>query len=508
VSNFRNRVRRKRTLQHKEASNLDGPFSRFSNETYLGSRVLRASAGATDPALQLPTDIAGLWAWYDVGDLSTVWQDEAGTTPVTSLDNPINRIDDKGPNGYDVRNSGNGSTIKYKPSGFNGVGAADFVKSTESYLRDLDGPNITVPPLTIIAAIRSRHVASSYGYLVVLDGTTTIRVPWEPDIFGGTGPGYHDGTHDSLGVGSEKTEAEVFSLVYQPDLKAKYYENVTEISTPGGITFAGYTAGYFWFSTATAASGYDGVIREMAIFTTEVSQADREYVVAGMRARANLITQTNPHPQFSGVDSWRWSAKTLSVADAASVFSWTDTQNRVSLTNDITPPTYRADYSSSGYPAVEFNGTDTWLSNDLHPNAGQTSTIFIVMRGAVAGGKDYLLDGASSANRHAIRRDATTDVLEIWADSFVKSGAVATPNIITGKFNTTASELFEDRTSVATGDVGLKSLLGVVIGAAYDKSNDGGAGGWHEVLIYDSALSTAQIAEVWDYIESEWGFSF
>ena len=37
-------------------------------------------------------------AWYDPSDLSTVWQDAAGTTPATAGD-PVGRIDDKSGNG-------------------------------------------------------------------------------------------------------------------------------------------------------------------------------------------------------------------------------------------------------------------------------------------------------------------------------------------------------------------------------------------------------------------------
>jgi hypothetical protein len=55
---------------------------------------------AAAPAFS-PLDLFGSGeegAWYDPSDLSTVWQDAAGTTPATAGD-PVGRIDDKSGNG-------------------------------------------------------------------------------------------------------------------------------------------------------------------------------------------------------------------------------------------------------------------------------------------------------------------------------------------------------------------------------------------------------------------------
>lgn len=47
-----------------------------------------------------PTDLASLGAWYDPSDLSTMFQDAAGTTPVTAAGQPVGLILDKSGNGY------------------------------------------------------------------------------------------------------------------------------------------------------------------------------------------------------------------------------------------------------------------------------------------------------------------------------------------------------------------------------------------------------------------------
>lgn len=63
-----------------------------------------------------PGDLT-LAAWYDPSDLSTLWQDAAGTTPVTSDSDPVGRIDDKSGNGRHATQGTAGSRPLYHVSG-------------------------------------------------------------------------------------------------------------------------------------------------------------------------------------------------------------------------------------------------------------------------------------------------------------------------------------------------------------------------------------------------------
>lgn len=47
-----------------------------------------------------PADLASLGVWFDPSDLSTMFQDSAGTTPVTAAGQPVGLILDKSGNGY------------------------------------------------------------------------------------------------------------------------------------------------------------------------------------------------------------------------------------------------------------------------------------------------------------------------------------------------------------------------------------------------------------------------
>jgi len=75
---------------------VSNPFSRFQRP---GGLIGRAGGGGASSASGPPTVpplLAELIHWYDFDDLSTLWQDLAGTIPITTPGQSIQRIDDKG----------------------------------------------------------------------------------------------------------------------------------------------------------------------------------------------------------------------------------------------------------------------------------------------------------------------------------------------------------------------------------------------------------------------------
>lgn len=63
-----------------------------------------------------PSDLS-LLAWYDPSDLSTLWQDTAGTTPVTTDGQSVLRMDDKSGNGFHATQATGSKAPLYKTSG-------------------------------------------------------------------------------------------------------------------------------------------------------------------------------------------------------------------------------------------------------------------------------------------------------------------------------------------------------------------------------------------------------
>ena len=71
-------------------------FKKFGKLGALTASVARAWS---------PPDIPSLGAWYDPSDLTTMFQDAAGTTPVTAAGQPVGLILDKSGNGYHASQS-------------------------------------------------------------------------------------------------------------------------------------------------------------------------------------------------------------------------------------------------------------------------------------------------------------------------------------------------------------------------------------------------------------------
>ncbi len=71
-------------------------FNTFGKLGALASSVARAWS---------PADLVSLGAWYDPSDLTTMFQDAAGTTPVTAAGQPVGLILDKSGNGHHASQS-------------------------------------------------------------------------------------------------------------------------------------------------------------------------------------------------------------------------------------------------------------------------------------------------------------------------------------------------------------------------------------------------------------------
>lgn len=69
------------------------------------------------PGRWSPAQLAGLTAWYDPSDLTTLYQDAAGTTPVTAAGQPVGRMLDKSGNGYHLRQTVAAARPTYQTDG-------------------------------------------------------------------------------------------------------------------------------------------------------------------------------------------------------------------------------------------------------------------------------------------------------------------------------------------------------------------------------------------------------
>ena len=217
-------------------------------------------------------------------------------------------------------------------------------------------------------------------------------------------------------------------------------------------------------------------------------------------------------PQFAGITTYRWTAKTIdgSPADGSPVTNWTDTEQSVTLNAAIPArePTYRENYASSGYPAIEFDGTSDYLLNNTNPiHTTNLSTLFFVVRGQVynTGEAEYLVAGGSAGRHGVATHTSTRFFMYAGVVAYSAGGQTMVNKLYKARFNETSSDLFADGVQVITGkNVGTQVRKGLVVGGAYDGSLYVEAA-FHEVISYDGLLSVAQEAEVETYLTAEWG---
>lgn len=201
-------------------------------------QMLAAQSGFSPSSLFAGSEYG---AWYDPSDLSTLWQDTAGTNPVTASGQLVARIDDKSGNGLNLTQSTSGLRPLYISSG--GVQYLDF--GTDDYLRS-GTFTTTLLETGSCFAVASNDSADSLGWTVgeYEDATATDRI-WvchdtRTNRLGVVyGP---SGTVDTLLFNSEmNTSPHVVGYVDEGSTSSLYVDGVaqTDTGTPTDTFSAG-----------------------------------------------------------------------------------------------------------------------------------------------------------------------------------------------------------------------------------------------------------------------------
>lgn len=128
------------------------------------------------PVVWTPQDLflsGELGGWYDPSDLSTLWQDDAGTIPVTADGQTVARIDDKSGNGNHLRSDSAGTgrlAPLYKTAG--GVSWLESVDAPSGLSASLgseaSGPLTMAVPYTLAVSANSTNTT--------LNSATSINI--------------------------------------------------------------------------------------------------------------------------------------------------------------------------------------------------------------------------------------------------------------------------------------------------------------------------------------------
>jgi len=121
-------------------------------------------------------------AWYDPSDLSTMWKDTAGTTPVTADGDLVARIDDKSGNGFNATQSTEAGRPVYKTSG--GLHWLEFDGSDDFLVTGSINPG-AVDKAQVFAGLRHLASAVAYARIVNFDnggaGSFQLNHTWGSD---------------------------------------------------------------------------------------------------------------------------------------------------------------------------------------------------------------------------------------------------------------------------------------------------------------------------------------
>lgn len=206
-------------------------------------------------------------------------------------------------------------------------------------------------------------------------------------------------------------------------------------------------------------------------------------------------------------------ASRLTLADLDPVTTWPDLSGNgrdASQATAAKKPTFIAN-GQNGKGVVRFDGVDDWLQALFTLN--QPTEIFSVHRYRSARvGDDTAFDGSVALNTMRLfRGDATT-----YGFAQMYAGAVGPRNdavtveqwhLYRCLFNGASSEMSVDSGTAATGDPGAGNGGGVTLGSTAAGAAGFGPVDIAEILLYDSALSTANRQKVEAYLKQRWGIA-
>jgi len=227
------------------------------------------------------------------------------------------------------------------------------------------------------------------------------------------------------------------------------------------------------------------------------------FYTIGSQVDLNFFAPTD----ISGLQLWLDASDASTITESSGAVSqWDDKSgnaNHVTQGTAALQPT-TGTRTQNSLNVLDFDGSD-FLRNGAIGPFSQPNTVFVVGKADATATTQAFVHGDNFANDNAI--GLTSSNFFMFADSALFGGASDTStHIFIAEFNSTSSELFIDGVSSATGDAGSGSANDFRVGARYDGAEalDGFVA---EVLVYDSALSTADREAVEAYLADKWGIT-
>ncbi|RWN51391.1 MAG: hypothetical protein EOS04_24265 [Mesorhizobium sp.] len=188
--------------------------------------------GAFSPLTLFTGGIVG--AWYDPSDLTTLFQDSAGTVPVTADGDPVGMMRDKSGNGNHLAQATTASKPAYKTSGgrhwIEGDGVDDWLRAAFTITQPWERIS-AIRQISWTALDRIFGMVSGDGRLIQRTATPTIG------IFDGTGA--IDAGTLPLSTNGVVTERHANTTSRLAINDGAYVTGTTGTSVPGGVELFG-----------------------------------------------------------------------------------------------------------------------------------------------------------------------------------------------------------------------------------------------------------------------------
>jgi hypothetical protein len=171
-------------------------------------------------------------------------------------------------------------------------------------------------------------------------------------------------------------------------------------------------------------------------------------------------------------------------------------------------PLYKTNIQNSKSVA-RFDGSDDWMDKAYGATKSQPNTFFSVWKSNNAEGDAcYIFDGHTTYRQALLSSTAATpDSYYMYAGRNLYLGTFPKGKFVTtcALFNGTNSQLWENATSIGTGDVDtFGTPTGITLGARLSNHASPLDGDFCELIAYNKQLSDAERNNVFAYLNNKW----
>jgi hypothetical protein len=374
-----------------------GPTLRNGISIALGATVSLSASKYFSPLVLFAGSVKG--AWFDPSDITTLFQDSAGTTPVTAVEQPVGLMKDKSGNGKDALQATAGNRPTYRARYNLLTFSEDFTNAAWTKASVTPTTNATTDPLGGNTGNRWTEVAATTNHR-----TTIASLVATPPV----------GNSYTLSIYAKAAERSNIVAVFV--VGAGFVTQNFNVST--GTVQAQGTSGGVATGTATITAAGGGWYRCTLVVTVAVSGALG--TIGWDIAQDNTTATSYLGDITKGIYAWGADIKNGNVPNAA--YQSITTATSYNAVGFLPYLAFNGTSSAMATAAIDFTGTKQMSVFDGTTVLGATSSAVVNLGSAALVAGDFLLWSKNvSAAQEWYAMGSATQVL------LTESSPVATP---------------------------------------------------------------------------------